>query len=170
MKKLGFFAAIAAMFIGFSSCEKVEPTALETSDLTATKVAGYVYYTKITSDGMEGDVLLYSGKAYVNIEVTELDAEGKATSNVILVKTSLKAGKYEAKIPVAVGKKAKCKVSCYFTQDNNDAKLDPSEGNIIVSSPITYKGESEKTISYGETLFVELQGTKVGSLNDPYHF
>lgn len=169
MKKLSFFAALAAMLMGFASCEKVEPTALETSDLKASKISGYVYYTKLDDGGVSEGVKLFEGKANVTIEVTELNAEGKATGNVMLVKSILKGGKYEANIPVAVGKKAKCKVSCYFVQENYDVKT-TSDGADFKKTPITYKGESEKTISYGETLYVELQGVKVGSLDDPYHF
>ena len=169
MKKLSLFAALAAMLMGFASCEKVEPTALETSDLNASKIAGYVYYTKLDDAGVSEGIKVFEGKADVNIEVSELGADGKATGNVVLVKAALKGGKYEANIPVAVGKKAKCKVSCYFVQENYDVKT-TSDGADFKKTPITYKGESEKTISYGETLYVELQGVKVGSLDDPYHF
>lgn len=169
MKKLSLFAALSAMLIGFASCEKVEPTALETSDLNASKISGYVYYTKLDDTGAVEAIKVYEGKANVTIEVTELNAEGKTTNNVILLTSTLKAGKYEAKIPVAVGKKAKCKISCYFVQDNYDVKTTSDDAD-FKKTPITYKGESEKTISYGEVLYVELQGAKVGSLDEPYHF
>ena len=169
MKKLCSLVAFATMLIGFASCEKVEPTALETADLNASKISGYVYYTKLDDGGASEGIKVFEGKANVNIEVTELNAEGKATGNVMLVTSALKAGKYEAKIPVAVGKKAKCKVSCLFVQENYDLKT-ASDGADYKKTQVTYKGESEKTISYGETLYVELQGVKVGSLDDPYHF
>lgn len=169
MKKLCSLVAFATMLIGFASCEKVEPTALETADLNASKISGYVYYTKLDDGGASDGIKVFEGKANVNIEVTELNAEGKATGNVMLVTSALKAGKYEANIPVAVGKKAKCKISCVFVQENYDLKT-TSDGADYKKTQVTYKGEAEKTISYGETLYVELQGVKVGSLNDPYHF
>ena len=65
MKKFGLLAAIAAMFLGFASCEKVEPTALETSDLTASKLSGYVYYNKLDDTGAVEDVKVFEGKADV---------------------------------------------------------------------------------------------------------
>ncbi|MBR2909639.1 MAG: hypothetical protein IKC11_04760, partial [Clostridia bacterium] len=71
MKKLSFFAAIAAMLVGFASCEKVEPTALETSDLKGTTLAGYVYYTKLDDAMAPEGKQQFEGKANVIIEVTE---------------------------------------------------------------------------------------------------
>ena len=71
MKKLGLFAAMAAMLMGFASCEKVEPTALETTDLTYSKLAGHVYYTKLDDAGATDAIKLYESKGTVTIEVTE---------------------------------------------------------------------------------------------------
>ncbi len=169
MKKLGLLAAIAAMFLGFASCEKVEPTALETSDLTASKLSGYVYYNKLDDTGAVEDVKVFEGKADVTIEVTELGADGKATGNVLLLTTSLKAGRFETTIPVAVGKKGQCKVTCIFEQENYDVKT-TSDGADYKKTLLTYKGEVQQTVTYGETVYVELFGDKVGSLDDPYHF
>ena len=77
MKKLSFFAALAAMLMGFASCEKVEPTALETSDLKGTTLAGYVYYGKLDDNMTPEGMQLFEGKANVTIEVTELGATTK---------------------------------------------------------------------------------------------
>lgn len=169
MKKLGLFAAMAAMLMGFASCEKVEPTALETTDLASSKLAGHVYFKKLDDKGAEEATKLYEGKGTVTIEVTEKGADDKATGNVVIVTTELKGGKFEANIPVAVGKKADCKATCIFVQENYDLKTtaDDSDYKLI---PITYKGEAKQTVTYGETVYVELFGAKVGSLEDGYHF
>lgn len=169
MKKLSLFAAIAAMLMGFASCEKVEPTALETTDLTASKIAGYVYYNKLDDVGQIEAIKCFESKADVTIQVTELDAEGKPAGNVSIVTATLKAGKFEVNVPVAAGKNAECKVTCIFEQENYDAKT-TSDGADFKKTVITYKAEAKKNISYGETIYVELFGTKVGSLDDPYHF
>lgn len=169
MKKLSLFAAMAAMLMTFASCEKVEPTALEVEDLQATTLKGYVYYNIIDSDGLEDGTAPVNTGGTVNIEVTELDAAGKATSNVVLVTAKVSnAGKYEASIPVAVGKKAKCKATCVFTAQNNDAQTG-SDVN-YVSTKVTYKAETEVTISYGETVNGEMIGEKVGSFDAPNFF
>jgi hypothetical protein len=34
---------------------------------------------------------------------------------------------------------------------------------------LTYKGEANPTITYGETIYVDLIGKRVGATNDPYH-
>ena len=169
MKKLSLFAALAAMLMGFASCEKVEPTTLETSDLKGTTLAGYVYYPKL-DDAMapEGNALL-EGKANVTIEVTELGADGKATGNVMIVTAALKGGKFEASIPVAAGKKASCKTTCIFQQENYDAEVKPDDSD-IKKVIITYKGEANPTLTYGETVYVDLIGKRVGATNAPYHF
>ncbi len=169
MKKFGIFAAVAAMLMTFASCEKVEPTALEVEDLKASTLKGYVYYNIIDSDGFEDGTAPVTTGGTVNIEVTELDAEGKATSNVVLVTAKLSnTGKYEASIPVAVGKKAKCKATCVFTAQNNDAQTGSSVS--MVSTKVTYKAETEVTISYGETVNGEMIGEKVGSFDAPNFF
>lgn len=169
MKKLSFFAAIAAMLVGFASCEKVEPTALETSDLKGTTLAGYVYYTKLDDAMAPEGKQQFEGKANVIIEVTELGADNKATGNVMVVTAALKGGKFEASIPVAAGKKASCKTTCIFQQENYDAevKLDDAD---IKKVMLTYKAEANPTLTYGETVYVDLIGTRVGATNDPYHF
>ncbi|MED9996114.1 MAG: hypothetical protein UFP03_04890 [Paludibacteraceae bacterium] len=169
MKKMSLFAAVAAMLMSFASCEKVEPTALETSDLKGTTLAGYVYYPKL-DDAMapEGNTL-FAGKANVTIEVTELGADDKATGNVMVVTAALKGGKFEANIPVAAGKKAKCKATCMFQQENYDAEVKPSDSD-IKKVMLTYKGEANQTLTYGETVYVDLIGKRVGATNDPYHF
>ena len=105
MKKLSLFAAVAALIMGFASCEKVEPTALETSDITGTTLAGYVYYTKLDDTLKPEGKSKFEGKANVVIEVTELGADDKATGNVMVVTTALKSGRFETAIPVAAGKK-----------------------------------------------------------------
>lgn len=169
MKKLSFFAAIAAMLVGFASCEKVEPTALETSDLKGTTLAGYVYYTKLDDAMAPEGKQQFEGKANVIIEVTELGADNKATGNVMLVTTALKGGKFEASIPVAVGKKASCKVTCMFQQENYDAEVKPDDAD-VKKVMITYKGEANPTLTYGETVYVDIIGNRVGATNDPYHF
>ena len=112
---------------------------------------------------------VFEGKADVTIEVTELGADGKATGNVLLLTTSLKAGRFETTIPVAVGKKGQCKVTCIFEQENYDVKT-TSDGADYKKTLLTYKGEVQQTVTYGETVYVELFGDKVGSLDDPYHF
>ncbi len=169
MKKLGLFATIAMLLISFASCEKVEPTALETSNLKGTTLAGYVYYQKL-DDAMapEGNQL-FEGKANVSIEVTELGADGKATGNVMIVTAALKGGKFQASIPVSVGKKASCKTTCIFQQENYDAEVKPDDSD-IKKVMITYKAESNPTLTYGETVYVDLIGKRVGATNDPYHF
>ena len=70
MKKLSFFAALAAMLMGFASCEKVEPTALETTDLASSKLAGHVYFDKLDDKGADEGTKLYEGKGTVTIEVS----------------------------------------------------------------------------------------------------
>lgn len=169
MKKLGLFATIAMLLISFASCEKVEPTALETSNLKGTTLAGYVYYQKL-DDAMapEGNQL-FEGKANVSIEVTELGADGKATGNVMIVTAALNGGKFQASIPVSVGKKASCKTTCIFQQENYDAEVKPDDSD-IKKVMITYKAESNPTLTYGETVYVDLIGKRVGATNDPYHF
>jgi hypothetical protein len=169
MKKLSFFAALAAMLMGFASCEKVEPTALETSDLKGTTLAGYVYYGKLDDNMTPEGNALFEGKANVTIEVTELGADDKATGNVMIVTAALKGGKFEASIPVAAGKKAKCKATCMFQQENYDTEVKPSDSD-IKKVMLTYKGEANPTITYGETMYVDLIGKRVGATNDPYHF
>ena len=169
MKKLSLFAVVAAMLMGFASCEKVEPTALETTDLTASKIAGYVYFTKLDDSGANDGIKIFEGKAAVNIEVTELGADDKPTGNVMMVTADLKGGKFEANVPVAAGKKAKCKAICIFEQNNYDLKT-TSDNVDYKSTLVTYKGEATQTVAYGETIYVELFGEKVGSLDDPYHF
>ncbi len=169
MKKISLFAAVAAMLMGFASCEKVEPTALETTDLKGTTLAGYVYYEKLDDAMTAEGSYLFDGKANVIIEVTELDAANKATGNVMLVTTALKAGKFEASIPVALGKKASCKATCMFQQENYDAEMKPDDAD-IKKVMITYKAEIVKPVVYGETLYVDLFGKRVGATNDPYHF
>ncbi len=169
MKKLSLFAAVAAMLMGFASCEKVEPTALETTDLTYSKLAGHVYYTKLDDNGATDAVKLYESKGTVTIEVTEKGADDKATGNVVIVTADLKGGKFEANIPVAVGKKADCKATCIFVQENYDLKTTADDADFKLT-PITYKGEAKASVAYGETVYVELFGAKVGSLEDGYHF
>lgn len=169
MKKLSIFAAMAAVLMGFASCEKVEPTALETSDLEGTTLAGYVYYGKLDDTMAPEGNQLFDGKANVVIEVTELGADDKATGNVMIVTAALKGGKFEASIPVAVGKKAKCKATCMFQQENYDAEVKPDDTD-VKKVMITYKGEANQTLTYGETVYVDLIGTRVGATNAPYHF
>ena len=169
MKKLSFFAALAAMLMAFASCEKVEPTALETSDLKGTTLAGYVYYGKLDDNMTPEGNALFEGKANVTIEVTELGADDKATGNVMIVTATLKGGKFEASIPVAAGKKASCKATCMFQQENYDAEVKPDDAD-IKKVMLTYKGEANQTLTYGETIYVDLIGKKVGATNDPYHF
>lgn len=170
MKKLSFFAALAAMLVGFASCEKVEPTALETSDLKGTTLAGYVYYDKLDDKMASEGNTLFGGKANVTIEVTELGADDKATGNVMIVTAALKGGKFEASIPVAAGKKASCKATCMFQQENYDDESKPDETPDVTKVMLTYKGEAKQTITYGETVYVDLIGERVGATNDPYHF
>lgn len=169
MKKLGLFATLAMLLISFASCEKVEPTSLETSDLEGTTLAGYVYYGKL-DDAMspEGNHL-FEGKANVTIEVTELGADGKATGNIMIVTATLEGGKFEASIPVAAGKKASCKATCMFQQENYDAEVKPDDSD-VKKVMITYKGEANPTLTYGETVYVDLIGARVGATNNPYHF
>lgn len=169
MKKLSLFAAVAALIMGFASCEKVEPTALETSDITGTTLAGYVYYTKLDDTLKPEGKSKFEGKANVVIEVTELGADDKATGNVMVVTTALKSGRFETAIPVAAGKKAKCKVTCIFKQENYDAELKIDDSD-VKKVTLVYKGEANPTLTYGETLYVDLTGERVGAANDPYHF
>ena len=169
MKKLGLFATLAMLLISFASCEKVEPTALETSDLKGTTLAGYVYYQKLDDTMAPEGNALFEGKANVTIEVTELGADDKATGNVMIVTAALKGGKFEASIPVAAGKKASCKATCMFQQENYDAEVKPDDSD-IKKVMITYKGEANPTLKYGETVYVDLIGKRVGATNDPYHF
>ena len=169
MKKLGLFATLAMLLISFASCEKVEPTALETSDLKGTTLAGYVYYQKLDDTMAPEGNALFEGKANVTIEVTELGADDKATGNVMIVTAALKGGKFEASIPVAAGKKASCKATCMFQQENYDAEVKPDDAD-IKKVMITYKGEANPTLKYGETVYVDLIGKRVGATNDPYHF
>ncbi len=169
MKKLGLFATLAMLLISFASCEKVEPTALETSDLKGTTLAGYVYYQKLDDTMAPEGNALFEGKANVTIEVTELGADDKATGNVMVVTAALKGGKFEASIPVAAGKKASCKATCMFQQENYDAEVKPDDSD-IKKVMITYKGEANPTLKYGETVYVDLIGKRVGATNDPYHF
>jgi hypothetical protein len=169
MKKMSLFAAVAAMLMSFASCEKVEPTALETSDLKGTTLAGYVYYPKLDDALAPEGNTLFAGKANVTIEVTELGADDKATGNVMVVTAALKGGKFEASIPVAAGKKAKCKATCMFQQENYDTEVKPSDSD-VKKVMLTYKGEANPTITYGETMYVDLIGKRVGATNDPYHF
>jgi hypothetical protein len=169
MRKLGLFATIAMLLISFASCEKVEPTALETSSLKGATLAGYVYYGKLDDNMAPEGNALFEGKANVTIEVTELGADGKATGNVMVVTATLKGGKFEARIPVSAGKKASCKATCIFQQENYDTevKLDDTDVKKVM---LTYKGEANQTITYGETVYVDLIGKRVGATNDPYHF
>ncbi len=169
MKKIGLFATLAMLLISFASCEKVEPTALETSDLKGTTLAGYVYYSKLDDTMTPEGNALFEGKANVTIEVTELGADDKATGNVMIVTAALKGGKFEASIPVAAGKKASCKATCMFQQENYDAEVKPDDSD-IKKVMITYKGEANPTLTYGETVYVDLIGKRVGATNDPYHF
>ena len=169
MKKLGLFATLAMLLISFASCEKVEPTALETSDLKGTTLAGYVYYQKLDDTMAPEGNQLFEGKANVTIEVTELGADDKATGNVMIVTAALKGGKFEASIPVAAGKKASCKATCMFQQENYDAEVKPDDSD-IKKVMITYKGEANPTLKYGETVYVDLIGKRIGATNDPYHF
>lgn len=169
MKKLGLFAALAMLLISFASCEKVEPTSLETSDLKNASLFGYVYFNKLDDTGKLDAIKAFEGKANVIIEVTELGADDKATGNVMVLTTALKAGKFEVNIPVAAGKKAKCKATCIFEQQNYDLKTTADDQD-FKSTLITYKGETNATVTYGETVYVELMGVKVGSLDEPYHF
>ena len=169
MKKLGLFATLAMLLISFASCEKVEPTALETSDLKGTTLAGYVYYQKLDDTMAPEGNALFEGKANVTIEVTELGADDKATGNVMVVTAALKGGKFEASIPVAAAKKASCKATCMFQQENYDAEVKPDDSD-IKKVMITYKGEANPTLKYGETVYVDLIGKRVGATNDPYHF
>ena len=119
----------------------------------------------LINDGIK----IFEGKAAVNIEVTELGADDKPTGNVMMVTADLKGGKFEANVPVAAGKKAKCKAICIFEQNNYDLKT-TSDNVDYKSTLVTYKGEATQTVAYGETIYVELFGEKVGSLDDPYHF
>ena len=169
MRKLGLFATIAMLLISFASCEKVEPTALETSSLKGATLAGYVYYGKLDDNMTPEGNQLFEGKANVTIEVTELGADGKATGNVMVLTATLKGGKFEARIPVSAGKKASCKATCIFQQENYDTevKLDDTDVKKVM---LTYKGEANQTITYGEILYVDLIGKRVGATNDPYHF
>jgi hypothetical protein len=169
MRKLGLFATIAMLLISFASCEKVEPTALETSSLKGAILAGYVYYGKLDDNLTPEGNQLFEGKANVTIEVTELGADGKATGNVMIVTAALKGGKFEARIPVSAGKKASCKATCIFQQENYDTevKLDDTDVKKVM---ITYKAESNPTLTYGEIVYVDLIGKRVGATNDPYHF
>lgn len=169
MRKLGLFATIAMLLISFASCEKVEPTALETSNLKGTTLAGYVYYGKLDDNMTPEGNQLFEGKANVTIEVTELGADDKPTGNVMVVTATLKGGKFEASIPVAAGKKASCKTTCIFQQENYDAEVKPDDSD-IKKVMITYKAESNPTLTYGETVYVDLIGKRVGATNDPYHF
>ncbi len=169
MKKLGLFATLAMLLISFASCEKVEPTALETSDLKGTTLAGYVYFQKLDDTMAPEGNQLFEGKASVTIEVTELGADDKATGNVMIVTAALKGGKFEASIPVAAGKKASCKATCMFQQENYDAEVKPDDSD-IKKVMITYKGEANPTLKYGETVYVDLIGKRVGATNSPYHF
>jgi hypothetical protein len=169
MRKLGLFATIAMLLISFASCEKVEPTALETSSLKGATLAGYVYYGKLDDNLTPEGNQLFEGKANVTIEVTELGADGKATGNVMVVTATLKGGKFEARIPVSAGKKASCKATCMFQQENYDAEVKPSDSD-IKKVMLTYKGEANPTLTYGETVYVDLIGKRVGATNDPYHF
>ncbi len=169
MKKIGLFATLAMLLISFASCEKVEPTALETSDLKGTTLAGYVYFQKLDDTMAPEGNQLFEGKASVTIEVTELGADDKATGNVMIVTAALKGGKFEASIPVAAGKKASCKTTCIFQQENYDAEVKPDDSD-IKKVMITYKGEANPTLKYGETVYVDLIGKRVGATNDPYHF
>ena len=169
MRKLGLFATIAMLLISFASCEKVEPTALETSSLKGATLAGYVYYGKLDDNMTPEGNQLFEGKANVTIEVTELGADDKPTGNVMVVTATLKGGKFEARIPVSAGKKASCKATCIFQQENYDTevKLDDTDVKKVM---LTYKGEANQTITYGEILYVDLIGKRVGATNDPYHF
>lgn len=169
MKKSGLFATLAMLLISFASCEKVEPTALETSDLKGTTLAGYVYFQKLDDNMSPEGNQLFEGKANVTIEVTELGADGKATGNVMIVTAALKGGKFEASIPVAAGKKASCKTTCIFQQENYDAEVKPDDSD-IKKVMITYKGEANPTLTFGETVYVDLIGKRVGVTNSPYHF
>lgn len=168
MKKISLLAVLTAMLMGFASCEKVEPTALETTDLKGTTLAGYVYYNKLDDNLASEGNHLFEGKANVTIVVTELDASSKATGNVMLVTAALKGGKFEASIPVAVGKKVSCKATCMFQQENYDAEAKPDDAD-IKKVMLTYKGEVEQTLTYSETVYVDLIGKRVGATNDPYH-
>ena len=169
MKKLSFFAALAAMLMGFTSCEKVEPTALETSDLKGTTLAGYVYYGKLDDNMTPEGNTLFEGKANVTIEVTELGADDKATGNVMIVTAALKGGKFEANIPAPAGKMVSCVAICMFQQENYDAEMKPDDAD-IKKVMLTYKGEAKLQMLYGETVYVDLIGKRVGATNDPYHF
>ena len=169
MRKLGLFATIAMLLISFPSCEKVEPTELETSTLENATLSGYVYFNKLDDDGKLESIKVFEGKSNVIVEVTELGANDKATGNVMIVTTTLKAGKFEVNIPIAAGKKAKCKTTCIFEQQNYDLKTTADDKD-FKNTLITYKGEANVTLTYGETIYVELMGVKVGSLDDPYHF
>ena len=157
------------LLISIASCEKVEPTALETSELKGTTLAGYVYYQKLDDNMAPEGNQLFEGKANVTIEVTELGADDKATGNVMIVTAALKGGKFEASIPVAAGKKASCKATCMFQQENYDTEVKPSDSD-IKKVMITYKGEANPTLTFGETVYVDLIGKRVGATNDPYHF
>ena len=79
------------------------------------------------------------------------------------------AGKFEASIPVALGKKASCKATCMFQQENYDAEVKPDDAD-VKKVMLTYKGEAKLQMVYGETVYVDLIGKRVGATNDPYHF
>jgi hypothetical protein len=55
-----------------------------------------------------------------------------------------------------------------FQQENYDAEVKPDDAD-IKKVMLTYKGEANPTITYGETIYVDLIGKRVGATNDPYH-
>ena len=131
MKKLSFFAALAAMLMGFASCEKVEPTALETSDLKGTTLAGYVYYPKLDDTMTPEGNALFEGKANVTIGVAVVTGLGaEPTNNVMYVTVPVKGGKFEATIPAPAGKMVSCVAICMFQQENYDAEMKPDDADI----------------------------------------
>lgn len=170
MKKLSFFAALAAMLMGFASCEKVEPTALETSDLKGTTLAGYVYYPKLDDTMTPEGNALFEGKANVTIGVAVVTGLGaEPTNNVMYVTVPVKGGKFEATIPAPAGKMVSCVAICMFQQENYDAEVKPDDAD-VKKVMLTYKGEAKLQMVYGETVYVDLIGERVGATNDPYHF
>jgi hypothetical protein len=87
----------------------------------------------------------------------------------MVVTATLKGGKFEARIPVSAGKKASCKTTCIFQQENYDTEVKPDDSD-VKKVMLTYKGEANPTLTYGETVYVDLIGKRVGATNDPYHF